>query len=216
MRSASSPAPHGGAASDPVAQVLRWIPAPVKETLASVFQFVFVLQQPHKYSKQQRYRAWVIVGAVLLFFTAMLSLLYSLALAWLLGLAMQLAVVAVTSFSVYVLMEYQDKSSDGAEVERLTRPLIEVQLWTRVVQVVHTLLLGEWWLALFIMLPQVPLDLYLRSTRQFVPDPTSLWKTCHALDWWGKVKLLYQAVVVVVFLVLMIFALVSNLLRGGG
>jgi hypothetical protein len=186
----------------------------VKDALSLSVQFVFVLQQPQRYSRAERYRSWVHLLAWVLSVATLMSYFYSTVLTWALALLFQLLIVVASSFCLFVLLEYEDRSSDGAEAERLTKPLIQVQLTTRWVQVAHMLMLGQWWFALFFMFPQIPLDWHLVSRQLHVPDATTLWKQVKGLDWWSKVKLVYQGVVFVVELILLVVCLVSYVARG--
>lgn len=186
----------------------------VQDALYQSVQFVFILQQPQRYSRAERYRSWVHLSGWLLSFTTIVSFFYSTVLTWGLGLLFQLLVVVAASFSLFVLLEYEDRSSDGAEVERLTKPLLQLQLTTRWVQLVHMLMLGQWWFALFFIFPQIPLDWHLVSRHLLVPDATTLWKQVKGLDWWAKVKLVYQGIVFVVQLILLVVCLVSYVARG--
>lgn len=177
----------------------------------SLLSFVHVLQQPAKYSKQDRFRAWTRLIAILFSFTILISHLYSFIISWILALVFQICILVAQTFVMFLLIEYQDRTSDAAEVERLAVPLQEIQLGTRYVQTLHMLLLGEWWLALFFFFPQVPLDLYLRARNELYPDATVLWRHVKVLDRWAKGKLAYQGVVFVVMLVMMIIAMITSL-----
>lgn len=181
---------------------------------APLLRFVVVLQQPHRFSKAERLHAWVQAGALALCSVALAALVYSPVMAWLLACVMQLFSVGSTSFVLFVLMEYEDRTSEGADAERLTRPVLNAQLWTRWVQVVHTWLLMNWWTAILCVMPQIPLDLYLRSRNELEPDATTLWKHVRTLQWWTKAKLVYQAVVTIVISAQMVVALIVYFLMG--
>lgn len=172
-----------------------------------------VLQNPARHTKSERFRAICHASLLPLFFVTLVSHWHSTTLSWITCIVLQLIVVIVASYQVFLVMEYEERRSDAGEVERHCNPLSEWQLAARVLQVFHLLCLGRWVVALLLFAPQIAVDVMQiqMNPHSIWVDPTALWKSVRVLDRNLKIKLVAHGLLFVVLLVVMLLSLLRVL-----
>ncbi|ESL07491.1 hypothetical protein TRSC58_04819 [Trypanosoma rangeli SC58] len=126
---------------------------------------------------------------------------------WALAFLLQTAALCLSILHITLVTDYADRMNNAMELEHQLNPLIIAELSIRCFAFLHCVLMGGWFMAIANLLELV-YDYWIFRKGDFLVDATTAWKRLGALEVDSRVRLVYQALMVVAAMLNFVFLLV--------
>ncbi|RNF14263.1 uncharacterized protein Tco025E_06107 [Trypanosoma conorhini] len=127
---------------------------------------------------------------------------------WVLAFLLQTAALCISIFHIAIVTDYADRMNNAMELEQQLNPLIIAELSIRCFALLHCVLMGGW-IMMIASLLELVYDYWIFRKGDLIVDATTAWKKLGALEIDSRVRLVYQAFMVVVAILNLVLSLMS-------
>ncbi|RNF08634.1 hypothetical protein TraAM80_02660 [Trypanosoma rangeli] len=126
---------------------------------------------------------------------------------WALTFLLQTAALCLSLLHITLVTDYAERMNNAMELEQQLNPLIIAELSIRCFALLNCVLMGGWFMTIASLL-ELGYDYWIFRKSDFLVDATTAWKKLGALEVDSRVRLLYQAFMVIAAMLNFVFSLV--------
>ncbi|KPA85034.1 hypothetical protein ABB37_01457 [Leptomonas pyrrhocoris] len=180
------------------------------EAMRLQFQWIPVLitDRSHHTSGAERKRAFLFVLLHAAFALVVCGHFMSVIASWVLAFVLQVGAMGLCLMHLALLEEYVDRMNNSLELEHTINPLIVAGVAVRSFACLQCLLSRSWCLLLAGSIELI-YDLYVVQRRSLLIDATTIWKEIGVFRTDGRIRLVYQVIMVFAAILYLVMSLYS-------
>ncbi|KAK7196120.1 Cornichon protein [Novymonas esmeraldas] len=128
---------------------------------------------------------------------------------WVLAFVLQSGAMGLSLMHLAMIEEYADRMNNALELEHTVNPLIVAGVAVRCFACLQSVL-SRSWLLLLAGSVEVAYDVYVVQHRSLLLDATTIWKEIGALRTDGRIRIVYQVVMVFAAIVHLVTSLYTS------
>ncbi|GET91722.1 hypothetical protein, conserved [Leishmania tarentolae] len=174
------------------------------------FQWIPVLIT-NRHHHTGRERKWAMLFVVLhsTFLMVLCGHFMSVIVSWVLAFILQSGAMALCVMHLALLEEYADSMNNALELEHMVNPLIVAGVSVRCFASLQSVFTG-WWMFLLGGGVEVAYNVYVAQRRSLLIDATTIWKELDTYRMDGRIRTVYQVLMVVFAVYCLIYSFISS------